>query len=182
MPKILIAIDDNYLSNIYENLFQEKEFDVSVAKNENEVFQIICEDLPQIVLLDVVFAEKNDFELLKKIKNNESTKRIAIILYSKIKENGYKEKAIEFELKDFIVGSNSSPLDVLSKIRIHLSVEKSYKLAVDTSLETMKNLANDLGYESLNCEKCSKPLKIYLIRDLNKGDNYFKVSFICDNC
>ncbi len=182
MKKILIAIDDSFLVNLYKDVFKEKGFTVLTLKENEEIFPFISNNSSDIILLDVVFAERNNFELLEKIKNDDSLKRIPIILYSKIKEDGYREKAIEYELKDFIVGTNKSPLDILNKVKIHLSIEKSYKMPVDVSLETIKSLANDLGYESLACSKCSNPLKIYLIRDLQKGHNYFKLSFICDNC
>ena len=132
--------------------------------------------------MDVDFTEKNDFDVLKKIKSDELFKRIPIILFSKVKENGYKEAAINFGVKDFILASNYSPIDVLNRIKIHLSAEKTYKMSVDSQSETIKDLAGDLKYDTLLCKRCSKPLKLYLIRDLSKGSNYFKVSFVCADC
>jgi len=182
MKKILIAIEDDFLSGIYNDLFSEKGFNILVVKNKEEIFSNVLENSPDIVLLDVVFAEENDFELLKKIKSNDLTKKIPIVLFSKIKESGYRKKAIDFELKDFVISSSSSPIDILAKLKIHLSVEKSYRLPIDAKSETIKDIAKDLGYEDLLCRKCLSPLKLYLIRDLSKGHNYFKVSFICTNC
>ncbi len=182
MKKILIAINDDFLMKIYEGLFQEKGFNVLSAGNNQETLSIISNDSPDIVILDVDFAQEDDFDLLKKIKSNDAINKIPIVLYSKIKEGEYKEKAIEFELKDFIVGPGVSPMDVLNRIRIHLSVEKSYRVAIDVESEIIKEIAKDLGYDDLTCKKCLKPLKLYLIRDLKKESNYFKVSFICTDC
>jgi len=182
MEKILVAINDDLLKEIYKGLFQEKDFYVLEANDENEVFSIISKEFPDIVLLDVDFAEKNDFDLLKRIGNEDSTKKIPIVFFSKVKENEHNEAVINFGVKDFILASKYSPIEVLNRIKVHLSVEKTYKISVDSQTEVIKNLAKDLECDDLLCKKCLKPLKLYLIRDLSKGSNYFKVSFVCTDC
>ncbi len=183
MEKILIGIKDEFLGKIYVDFFREEGFSVLRAGNEDEIEKIISQNSLDVVLLDIVFAEKNNFNLLKKIKEGDSTKKMPVIILSKTDKEGYKEKAVEFEVKDLIVGDYISPLNLLAKIKTHLGKEKSYKIKADPNSESIRDLAKDLGYDSnVSCSECSGPMDIVMLRDLSKGKNYFKVSFICPSC
>lgn len=182
MKKILIAINDEFLSNVYSGLFQEKGFEVFNPENELEILNIILEKSPDMVLLDVMIAEKDEYSLMEKIKNDNSTNKTPIIFISKVKEEDYKQKAIDFEVKDFVVALNNSPIDVFARIKTHLSGERTYKIKVEKESDIIRDLLNDLGYDSLLCKKCGEEMNLYLIRDLSKGLNYFKISFICVDC
>jgi PleD family two-component response regulator len=135
-----------------------------------------------VLLFDISFAERDDFKILKKLKDNSSTRKIPIILISHHEEERYRKKAVEFEVKDFLVGEYSSPLLIYRKIRMHLGGERSYRLSVDLESDTIKELAEDLGYKGLRCSKCGGDMEMNLLRDLSKGLNYFKVSFVCPVC
>ncbi len=183
MEKILIAIKDGFLNKVYVDFFKEENFEVLKAESGDEIRNAILENSPDIMLLDVSFAQEKDFELLKEIKNNDSIKRIPIILFSRVDTKDWKEKVIEFEVNDFVIGSYNSPINVLGKINTHLGKTKSYRIKVDNSLDAVKDLANDLGHDARAvCPKCLEPLEIVMFRDLSKGKNYFKVSFICPVC
>lgn len=180
--KILIAIRDEFLSRIYVDFFREEGFSVSVANRDDEVISLILKEMPDVILLDVSFAERDEFKILKELKNNASTRKIPIVLISHHEEERYRKKAVEFEVKDFLVGEYSSPLLIFRRIRTHLGGERSYRLSVDVESEAVKELADDLDYQSLKCAKCAGDMEMNLIRDLSKGPNYFKVSFICPVC
>lgn len=178
--KILVAIDDEFLRRIYVDFFTEEGFSVSeFFYNGKDAIAVVIEEMPDVILIDALIAEKDDFSFFKHMRENEKTKKIPVLMFSKVKEDGYREKALKFEVRDFIVGAYNSPLNVLAKVKTHLGFEKSYAVAVDTNEEKIKELADDLGYENLICEKCSAPMKLLLIRDLSKGERYFKVSFAC---
>ncbi len=180
--KILIAIRDEFLSRIYVDFFREEGFSVSVAERADEVISLILKEMPDVILLDISFAEREDFKILKELKGNSSTRKIPIILIGHQEEEKYRKKAVEFEVKDFLVGEYSSPLLIFRRIRTHLGGERSYRLSVDVESDTVKELAEDLDYKRLKCDKCGGNMEINLMRDLSKGSNYFKVSFICPVC
>jgi len=180
MEKILISIKDDFQSRVYQDFFREEGFEVLTADDKNEVEDKVFQENPEVVLLDVLIAQEDDYQILKNIKENKKT---SVILFSKAHEGNYREKAVEFEVKDFIVGAYNSPINILSKIKIHLGKEKSYSVNVDYFSSDIKELMNDLGYEpGEKCRKCSNNLEMVMLRDLSKGSNYFKVSFVCPQC
>ncbi len=180
--KILIAIHDEFLSRIYFDFFREEGFLVSVAKDGSEILSLILKNIPDVILLDIFFAEKNNFKILNELKDNSSTRKIPIVLLSHSEDDKYRKKAVEFEVKDFLVGEYSSPIIIFNRIMTHLKGEKSYQIPLEIKNPKIKELASDLEYKSLICDKCSSNMELNLIRDTSKGKNYFKISFICPVC
>ena len=179
----MIAIKDNFLGRIYIDSFQRGGFKAVKAEKKDEVVDLISKECPDIILLDVLFAGENNFELLKTIRESEAIRKTPIILFSRLKDEGYKEKAVEFEAKDFIVGAHISPIELLRKVKTHLGKERSYRIKVDCSSDIIKEMSKDLSYSrDAKCPQCSHCLELVLLRDLSKGHNYFKASFICPSC
>ncbi|MDD4062661.1 MAG: response regulator [Candidatus Pacebacteria bacterium] len=177
-PKILIAISDQFLRSIYEDFFRESGFLVLVS--EDNVLSIVLKERPNIILLDIVYAEKDDFNILKSLKESDATKKIPVILFSRFADEESRQKAFTFEVKDFFIGEYNSPWTVFSKVKTHLEGEKSYRLPITNLI--MEEIAKDLGYQSLKCNKCFTQMEMILLKDSNKGKNYFKVSFVCPKC
>jgi DNA-binding response OmpR family regulator len=178
--KILIAIESDFTREIYCQAFKNEKFEVFETKDEKEVLNLVSKKNPDIILVDVSLPKINGFKILKILKENPLTKKIPVILFRQMEQKGEREKAIELEAKDFVIGVLTSPSELVSRVRMHLGEGKTYLFPVDVNLEEVKKLAKDLGYDPrLFCKKCSKPLSLFLIRDLGRGKNYFKVSFIC---
>lgn len=177
-PKILIAISDQFLRSIYEDFFRSAGF--SVLLSTDDVLPVVVKENPNIILLDIVYARENDFNILKSLRESEATKKIPIILFSRFEDESYRKKAFAFEVKDFFVGEYNSPWTVFNKIKIHLEGEKSYRVPITSP--TIEEIAKDLGYQSLTCSKCSTKMEMVLLKDSDKGKNYFKISFVCPKC
>lgn len=184
MRKILIAINNDFTRKAYFEVFSNEKFKVLEAKNGKEALNLAIEEQPDIILADVSLSEMGGFELLKSLKEETLTKRIPVIIFSQLEKEENKNKAIKLEAKDFVVGIRTSPRDVVRRIKVHLGREKTYRLPITENLsQVVKELAGDLGYVStLRCPNCDTSFVLLLTRDLSKGENYFKASFICPKC
>lgn len=183
MNKIIINISDDLTRRICSKFFTDDNFEVIEEKNGKNAMVLIEKETPDIVLADVFSEEIGGLDLLKTLKEKEITKKIPIIIFSQNEREGDRQKAMELEAKDFIVGVFNSPAEILLKVKSHLGIERTYQLTMNKGEEKTRELARDLGYDSnLLCSKCNTLLQLFLIRDLNKGKNYFKVSFICPKC
>ncbi len=176
--KILIAVGNEFLSRIYIDFFREKEFSVLTEGTISSILK----NIPDIILLDIIWAAKDDFKTLKELKINSITNKIPIILLSHSDDKTYREKAIAFEVKDYLIGDYNSPLTIFSRIITHLEGEKSFQIPLNIEETRVKNLAEELGYYDLICDQCSTNMILNLMRDTSKGKNYFKLSFVCPVC
>lgn len=183
MKKILLAIYDDFTRKIYVELFQKERLEVLETNNGKEALNLAIKEIPDIILVDIFLSEIKGFELVGLLRKEAVTQKIPIIIFTQIEKKEDRLKTIELEAKDFIVGTTTPPLDVVLRIKAHLGEQKTYRVLIREEQESVKELLKDLGYSPiLKCPRCGSTLLLFLIRDLSKGLNYFKVSFLCPKC
>lgn len=82
MKKILIAEDDPNILISLDFLMRKKGFDVYVARDGKEAWELAQEHTPDAVLLDVMMPYLNGYEVCEKIKANEQTAHASVIFLS----------------------------------------------------------------------------------------------------
>ncbi len=178
MKKILIAIDNDFIREAYEEVFQKEGFEVFATNDGKEALKKVEKENPDVVLADVLLSKMTGLDILENLK-----KSIPVIIFAQIERTETKKKAMELGARDFITAAGVSPVEVIRKIKIVLGEQKTYKVKVDKKALDIKSLAEDLGYDpSLKCEKCGGDLALYFMRDLSSGEKHFIVSFVCPNC
>jgi len=184
MKKILIALTSDFTNRIFEDSFLKENFQVATTTRGERALDIINQDLPDVIIADANLDDISAFALLELLKKNEKTERIPFIVYSRTGSGEHRDKAMDCEAKDFIVGLSDSPRDVVSKIKSHLGEQAAYVFAIsEKNKDAALSLARDIGYEGgTKCPTCSSDLSLYLLRNLSLGKNTFKISLICSKC
>ncbi len=85
--KVLIIDDDKELVEAMETLLSTKGYKVTTASNGQEGFRKSKEEVPQIILLDVMMSHKSEgFDIARSLKNEEKTKNIPIVIITGIRK------------------------------------------------------------------------------------------------
>ena len=79
MKKILIIDDDKAFLFTMEAIFKEKGFIVFKAETATKGFICMEQNMPDVVLLDIVLPDKNGFDVLKILKKNKKYLNIPVI-------------------------------------------------------------------------------------------------------
>ncbi len=184
MKRILVALESDFTNGIFRNNFINEGFDVvGTTTSGIEALKLINTHLPDMAILDANLDQISGFEVLSAIRGNEATRRVPVIIYSKSGSESHYEMALDYEANDFIVGISDSPKSIVTKVKSLLGEQKAYIFDVDNDINTVIELARDLGYrDDLKCPNCGSPLKLHLLRNLNFGKNIFTVSLICSSC
>jgi DNA-binding response OmpR family regulator len=82
MHKILVVDDDPYILLSLEFLMKKEGFDVKVARNGSEALEIINNDIPVLVLLDIMMPDVDGYAICKHIKATKKLKDIKVIFLS----------------------------------------------------------------------------------------------------
>jgi DNA-binding response OmpR family regulator len=78
--KILIIDDDVSFLDSMGSTLTLKGFDVIKAPSGESLFDILDNDKPDLILLDVKLPGKDGFELLKEVKSNDKFSHISVIM------------------------------------------------------------------------------------------------------
>lgn len=81
-PRILIVDDEPDLLRLFSSVLAEAGYKVLQAKTATECLQMVKDQLPDLVLLDVILPDLDGMEVCKLIKADEATARILVIQIS----------------------------------------------------------------------------------------------------
>lgn len=71
MNKILIVDDEPNIVMTLEYTFKKNGFEVFIARDGEEALAILDDEIPEVVLLDIMMPKVDGYETLRQIKNNE---------------------------------------------------------------------------------------------------------------
>ncbi len=91
MKKILIVDDEPNIVMSLEYLFKKEGFEVFIARDGEEALAILAQDIPDLVLLDVMMPKVDGYQVIKYLKASEKLKNIKVIFLSA------KSKATDIE-------------------------------------------------------------------------------------
>jgi len=118
--KVLLIEDDLALLKIYSNKLKVNNFEVLVATTGKEGLHKVQTEKPDIVLLDIILPEEDGFMVLENIKKNKETKDIPVIILSNLGQESDIKRGKELGAEDYLVKSNVSLIDIVSKVRKYL--------------------------------------------------------------
>lgn len=105
------------LSEIYSRKFSDAGFEVVMAASGTEAETKARSEKPGLMLLDLVLPEEDGFDVLKKLKSDESTKNIKIIIFSNLSQEEDKQRAESLGADGFIAKSDFTPHQIVEQVR-----------------------------------------------------------------
>src|SRR3990172_2281358 len=121
MKKILIIEDDVFLQRMASKKLLESGYEVLVAENSDKALLILKSETPEIILLDLLLPGTDGFELLAKLKADEKTKNIPVLVFSNLSEDKDIKRCQDLGIKDYIVKSSCTLSELVDKINKTIS-------------------------------------------------------------
>lgn len=121
-PKILIVEDDEFLSGMYITKFTMEGFHVVFAEDGELGVLKAKEELPRLILLDILLPKKNGFEVLQLLKSEDQTKSIPVILLTNLSQEDDIKKGYELGAVDYLVKAYNIPSEVVKKVKAKLNL------------------------------------------------------------
>ena len=100
--KILIVDDSASYLSLVNGILSIDGYHILTAKNLFKAYKIIQDEMPDIILLDLLFPHEHGFTILKKIKSNNQYKNIPVIIISGDTNTTTIKKAFELGATDFL--------------------------------------------------------------------------------
>ncbi len=97
------------------------EYEVSVAVNGPSALEFIAENLPDIILLDIMMPGMDGYEVCRRLKSNITTRAIPVIFVTAMGEIADEKKGFEVGAVDYITKPVSPPI-VKARVRTHLAL------------------------------------------------------------
>ncbi|HCA67341.1 MAG: hypothetical protein A2249_01080 [Candidatus Jacksonbacteria bacterium RIFOXYA2_FULL_44_7] len=118
MAKILLVEDDRFLSKMYvDKMSREDGFEVEAVELGEEALKRIEKFSPDLILLDIILPDINGVQVLKRIRSNEKTAGIPVLMLTNLNEKDYINEALSLGAKGYLIKAHFTPNEVVDKVR-----------------------------------------------------------------
>jgi DNA-binding response OmpR family regulator len=115
--KILIIEDQPGFRLIYRGVLENDGYEVLEAADGMKGWEMACTNKPDIILLDLILPRLDGYKVLEKIRSDQSTSKIPVIIFSVLGSDDDIIKAIKLGANDYRIKGENSPLKILEKIK-----------------------------------------------------------------
>lgn len=114
---VLIIEDDKFLRELLVRKLKTTGFNVSFAVDGESALKKLKEEIPQLILLDLVLPGIDGFEVLKQVKKNARTKKISVIILSNLGQQEEVERGIRLGASDYLIKAHFTPDEIIQKAK-----------------------------------------------------------------
>lgn len=118
--KIMIVEDDTVLANAIKLSLENEGYELILATDGEEAERMIKEEIPDLVLLDLLLPIKNGFEILKIIRQDPATKNISVVVLTNFEQETSINEGKKLGVKDYIVKANIDIQDIPAIVKKYL--------------------------------------------------------------
>lgn len=115
--KILFIEDEAALQKTFGDILNQEGYKMVSAIDGEEGLRLVKSEKIDLILLDLILPKVHGFDVLKRLKEDNVTKDIPIIVLTNLEGTGDVEKAMELGATTYLVKANYSLEEVLQKIR-----------------------------------------------------------------
>jgi len=119
MPKVLIVDDEPFIRLLLEQTLEDLEdegVELITADNGETALQIIRDEMPEIVFLDVMMPKMNGFDVCNTVKNELGINGVYIVLLTAKGQEFDRQKGIDVGA-DIYMTKPFNPDEVLDKAK-----------------------------------------------------------------
>ncbi len=117
MAKILIVEDDKFLRELIARKLSKEGYEIVEAIDGEEGLKKIKEEMPDLVLLDLILPGMDGFEVLTKVKDDPKTSLVPVLILSNLGQKDEIEKGLSLGAVDFLVKAHFTPEEIVEKIK-----------------------------------------------------------------
>lgn len=171
-PKVLIVDDEPTNLRIMRQVL-DNDYRLSFAKNGEDAIELATNELPDLILLDIMMPNITGYEVCTRLKANAETVNIPIIFVSALNDEIDEMKGFECGAVDYIF-KPIRPGIVKARVKNHLSLVRAEQLKI-THIQIIERLGraaeykdNETGKHVLRMSHVSK----YLAQKLGLGEAF----------
>jgi len=113
--KVLIVEDDFFIREMYQRALKLNGFEVLAADNGQQGIDQFDQEQPDLVLLDLMLPDINGIEVLRHIKQTNST--APVVMLSNVDTEEIVNETMALGAHSYKIKANNSPLAVAQEVQ-----------------------------------------------------------------
>lgn len=100
--KILVVDDESSLVKLCQIVLENAGFQVRGAYSGKQALNLLNDEMPDLILLDVMMPGMNGIEVCREIRSNDQAKRVHIVMYTADSSDSTRKCSFEAGANDLI--------------------------------------------------------------------------------
>ena len=117
MEKIVFIEDERTLQKMLGEALVAAGFSVASANDGETGLALILQEMPDLVLLDLILPKLDGFSVLQTLKGDEKTKDIPVMVLTNLETAEDVEKVITLGATTYLVKANYDLPDIVAKVK-----------------------------------------------------------------
>jgi PleD family two-component response regulator len=120
--RLLIVEDDFDIANMLKIFFSSIDYEVDIAPRGSEALQKTRQNLPHLIVLDIMLPDIDGYEVCRTLRTNTRTSHIPVIFLTQKDERSDKLQGLELGADDYI----TKPFDIEElKLRVQNAIARA---------------------------------------------------------
>jgi diguanylate cyclase (GGDEF)-like protein len=173
----ILIVDDEQSNILVLKKILSPEYTIFTAKTGEEVPDLVRDNSPDLILLDLLLPGIDGFEVLKQLKEDPNTMNIPVIIISGLDDEIDEEKGLLMGAVDYIIKPFKHAI-ILARVKTHLKILRQIRMIERLGLvDPLTKIANRrcfddrVAIEWRRACREHKPLG-FLMMDVDKFKNY----------
>ncbi|MCK5315396.1 MAG: response regulator, partial [Anaerolineales bacterium] len=100
--RLLVVEDDFDIANMLRIYFTGQQYDVDIAPRGSDALEKTRQNLPHLIILDIMLPDIDGFEVCRILRTNSRTSHVPIIFLTQKDERSDKLQGLELGADDYI--------------------------------------------------------------------------------
>ncbi|MBW4465974.1 MAG: hybrid sensor histidine kinase/response regulator [Pegethrix bostrychoides GSE-TBD4-15B] len=121
---LILIVDDTPTNiDIIREVLEEQGFDVAIAISGERALQQVAQEIPDLILLDVMMPGIDGFQTCQCLKSLPLIQNVPVIFMTALSDKDNKVKALELGAVDYVTKPFEAQ-EVLARVRTHLKLHR----------------------------------------------------------
>jgi CheY-like chemotaxis protein len=124
--RILLVEDDPFLRRACEAGLRKRGYHVIIAADGEEALERVRNDAPALILLDLLMPKVSGMEVLAKLKQDEKTRPIPVIILTNSSTESERQKTVALGAAGYLVKANLTLKALADQVADFLDAHKHH--------------------------------------------------------
>lgn len=114
--KLVLVEDDEMIRTAYSDGLRRAGYEVVSADNGKDGLDLVKQEKPDLILLDIILPTMDGFEVLTELKKEKDVKDIPVLILSNLGQDDDIQKGIELGAVAYMIKANNNIVEVTEKV------------------------------------------------------------------
>lgn len=116
MQKLIIIEDEEFIRSLYQRQFEKAGFTIDGFGLGKEGLDAILANKYDLLLLDIMLPDISGIEVLRQIKNNQSSKDMVVVLLTNLGQDDIIKEGFKMGAAGYLIKASFTPEQVVKEV------------------------------------------------------------------